>query len=384
MRYAIFSHLYFPHTGGVESFTHNLSHELVRSGNEVLIVTMRIDNSPEYEKQEDDVEVLRLPCYPLMSGRLPWTRHSAAYRALFKQALAWKADRVLVNTRFYPHSVEGLKYAHKLDAPAVLLDHGSAYLTVGTSGVDKILAAFEHAITAIGKLYRPTFAGISVRSAQWLETFGIATKIVIPNAIDADGFRSSASQRDFRKELGISQADMLVVSVGRLEPEKGSLQLAKAARRFQHEQQAVHFAIAGEGSLRGELEAVSGSNFHLLGNIGSADLARLLLSADVFCLPSRSEGFCTSLLEASACSLPSIITDVGGARELIPSREYGWILPNQSGESVAQAISSVMKLSPSELASVGEKAYQLVRNSHTWSDTMLRLEEAYARQTTDK
>ena len=379
MRYTIFSHLYFPHTGGVESFTHNLSHELVRSGSEVLVVTMRTDNSPEYEKQKDGVGVMRLPCHSLMSGRLPWTRHSSAYRALFKQALAWKADRVLVNTRFYPHSVEGLKYANKLDVPAVLLDHGSAYLTVGASGIDKILAAYEHAITAIDKLYRPTFAGISARSAEWLETFNIDTKIVIPNAIDADEFRSSASQRDFRKELGIDQADMLVVSVGRLEPEKGGLQLAKAARHFECEQRAVHFAIAGEGSLRGQLTAVAGKNFHLLGNISSADLARLLLCADVFCLPSRSEGFCTSLLEASACSLPSIVTDVGGARELIPSREYGWILSGHSAESIVQAVSLAINLPRTELRSMGERNYQLVNSLYTWKNTTLLLENAYSR-----
>ena len=70
MRYAIFSHLYFPHTGGVESFTRSLADALVRSGDDVLVVTMRVDDSPEHEIQPNGVEVIRLPCHVKMDGRL--------------------------------------------------------------------------------------------------------------------------------------------------------------------------------------------------------------------------------------------------------------------------------------------------------------------------
>lgn len=375
MRYAIFSHLYFPHTGGVESFTRSLADALVRSGDDALVVTMRVDDSPEHEIQPNGVEVIRLPCHVKMDGRLPWTKHSSRYKVLFNKALSWKADRILVNTRFFPHSIEGLRYGKALDAPVVLLDHGSAYLTVGSAYLDKILAVYEHAITAIIKYYQPIFAGVSLKSLEWLKTFGIDASAVVPNAIDASVFCSQASQRNFKDELRLDSSTSLVVSVGRLEPEKGSLILERVASVFDGKN--VHFAIAGEGSLRSQLTASCPPNFHLLGNLTQDDLSRLLLDADIFCLPSRSEGFCTSLLEASACALPSIVPDFGGARELIPSCDYGWVLPDCETATFVDGLNSALALSRDALLEMGKKDQLLVRQTYNWNHSLSLLRSAY-------
>ncbi|MBP3885869.1 MAG: glycosyltransferase family 4 protein, partial [Olsenella sp.] len=317
--YAIFSAQYAPHVGGVESFTKNLAHELARAGNAVVVVTSRLDESPEVEVQADGVRIVRLPCHALMAGRLPIARRNARHRRLLESVASLGIDRVLVNTRFYEHSVDGLDFARRVGAPAIMLDHGSAYLTFGAGGlagglVDAAARAHEHLMTRRDLRRTPTFAGISRKSAAWLATFGIATDLVIPNAIDAPAFRAESSGRDFRAEFGVAPTERLVAYVGRLAGEKGPLELAAAARLLGG---GYRVLMAGDGVLRAALESDLPNNVCLLGNLGHPDLSALLSQADVFCLPTRSEGFCTSLLEAGAWGVPCVVPDVGGAREVL-------------------------------------------------------------------
>lgn len=339
--YAVFSAQYAPHVGGVESFTQNLAHELALRGDSVTIVTNRLDDAPEHETQDDGARVVRLPCLPLMDGRLPLSRATSRQRELLDEAARRGVDRVLVNTRFYEHSLLGLAFARNVAAPAVMLDHGSDYLTFGTSAaLDWLVRRYEHAMTRRDFRYRPTFAGVSDKSVEWLRTFGIDTPYVIPNAIDAAAFRRLSSERDFRLELGIKKSSTLVAFVGRLTPEKGAREAVEAARLMGD---GYQFLLAGEGFLRKDLESRLPDNAHLLGNLGHPDLSALLSQADVFCLPTRSEGFCTSLLEAGAWGVPCVVPDVGGAREVLCDQgvTHGRIIPARGPVTVAEAVSAV-------------------------------------------
>lgn len=334
--YAIFSARYYPEIGGVESFTQNIAHQLVLDGDRVTVISLCVSEAPPYEEQSDGVEVVRLPCRPLMGGRLPIARKGTEYLSRMSAASLKSVDRVLVNTRFYGHSIDGLRFARSVGAKAVVLDHGSAYLTLGGGAKDVAIKCYEHAMTAVDKSFSPTFAGISNFSARWLRTFGIKTDLVIPNAIDAASFRAEASGRAFRDELGLSSDQVLVVSVGRLSPEKGSRELIEAAALLGDN---VVVAIAGDGALRNELEATLPPNARLLGNLLHPDLSALLSQADLFCLPTRSEGFCTSLLEAGAWGLVPLMTHVGGTDEVMgqPVR-FGRLLSDMSASSIAAAV----------------------------------------------
>ena len=98
---------------------------------------------------------------------------------------------------------------------------------------------------------------------------------MLNNSIDARAFRESASNRDFRTQLGLGQDDFLVAFTGRLAPEKGVAQLAQAARLLDGTK--VHVLIAGDGVLREQLESGKASNLHLLGALRPEDVAALLL-----------------------------------------------------------------------------------------------------------
>lgn len=336
--YAIFSAQYLPHVGGVETFTANLAHQLVLGGDGVCVVTSARGDAPEVETQDDGVRIVRLPSIQLMGGRLPLSRHGSRERSLLSAVSSLGIDRVLVNTRFYGTSVTGLRFARDLGIPAVLLDHGSAWLTFGSvAALDAAAHAWERRMTARDVRLGATFAGISEKSAAWLSTFGIETSLVIPNAIDAPSFRAESSGRDFRSELGIPSDATLVAFVGRLAPEKGPERLLEAVRQLGETYACV---LAGEGALRPQLEHDLTVNTHLVGNLSHPDLSALLSQTDVFCLPTRSEGFCTSLLEAGAWGVSCVVPDVGGAREVLchDGHTFGAITSDREPSTMAEGI----------------------------------------------
>jgi glycosyltransferase involved in cell wall biosynthesis len=371
-RYVLFSARYAPEVGGVESFTAHLARELAEEGHRVTVVTSAIAAQPGVESQPDGVEVVRLPCRPLMGGRLPVPRKNALFKVLLARVEEARPDRVLVNTRFYGLSLVGLGLAQRIGAKAVVLDHGSAYLTLGNAAADVAIHVYEHVMTRRCCAYAPVFAGISSFSARWLRTFGIDTDVVIPNAIDAVAFREERSSRDFRQELGID-AQKLVVSIGRLTPEKGSRELVEAARIVGG---GFAFAFAGEGPLREVLERDLPQNVTLLGNLTHPDLSALLSQADLFCLPTRSEGFCTSLLEAGAWGLTPAMTHVGGTDEIMgdPVR-FGALLPSMDAQDVA---ASLMRLERDGSTGRIEALREHVETNCSWRASARALDRAFA------
>lgn len=378
-RYCLWSAHYAPHPGGIENYTERLARVLADRGNRVVVVTSNLYGGQSVVRQKDGVEVFRLPCRALMNGRLPIPRKNSAYRSLLADLDDIGFDGVLVNARFYGHSLEAMKFARRNGLKPVVLDHGSAYLTLGNVLFDAALAAYEQGVTALGKRYHADYYGVSRASARWLETFGIEALGVLPNAIDAEDFRESSSGRDFRAELGLLPETKLVATVGRVAPEKGMVQLVEAAKLF--ESDGVAFAIAGDGPLLNELKAKAPENMHFLGSLKGGDVSALLSQASAFCLPSRSEGFCTSLLEASAWGCPSVITHVGGVDELVPDERFGVILPDAKPQTIVEGLAKVL-----HEANTSEERRRLItahlENGYGWNSAAESLVEAFDRAAT--
>lgn len=375
--YCIFSALYFPHMGGVEKYTHNLARELAALGNKVIIVTNNTEGAPARESEGDDIEVFRLPCANVMNGRFPVTKHNAEAKELWRQIESRGVNRVIVNTRFYPLSLMGIQFAKRSGLTPILIDHGSAHLTVGSPAADVAIQSVEHFMTNRVKRNQVRYFCVSKKSLEWIEHFGIEGEGVLNNSIDAHAFRSCASDRDFRSELSIPEGAFTVAFTGRLAPEKGVAQLAAAAELMKDTQ--AHFLIAGNGVLMDELAANAPSNLHLLGALSTEDVAAMLCQCDAFCMPTRSEGFSTSLLEAASCGLALITTDVGGVDELIPTSEYGRILKSPDPQAIAEAVRELG--TNRELCRIlGRNAQQLTETEFTWKNTALKAEEAFDRQ----
>ena len=368
--YCIFSANYLPNIGGVEKYTQNLAFALEGLDKTVIIVTNNCFDLLSHENISPNISIYRLPCYPLFNGRFPLPKKNTKYKKLLKQLNKEKIDYVSINTRFYPHTFTGVKLAESKDIKPIVVDHGSAYLTFGNSFIDIFVRAWEHFVTALLKRHDIDFYVVSKAGLRWLTNFKITGKGVLNNSIDAKFFHAQSSQRDFRNELGLAESDFIVSFIGRFIPEKGIIPLTEAAKQLQSHTD-IHFLFAGDGVLKKTIEEYQLSNVHLLGKIDSNDVAALLETSDCFCLPTRSEGFSTSLLEAAACETTSIITHVGGVDELIPTDEYGVIIGDTSPEIISKAILELYD-NPELNKKMAKKIYERVVNDFSWEKTAER------------
>ncbi len=153
------------------------------------------------------------------------------------------------------------------------------------------------------------------------------------------------SRSTFREELGIADHDVLIVAVGSLYPVKGHSDLLEALRlvldRSNHPS-SIHLVIAGrEGSasqgLRHRAETlVLTDSVHILGH--RDDIPNVLAGADIFCLPSLSEGFPLALIEAMGSATAIVATSVGGVPTAIRDGIDGILVPPGNPLALATAL----------------------------------------------
>lgn len=364
--YAIFSALFAPSMGGVENYTAHLAERLAVAGNRAIVVTSRLDGRPAWEHLPSGVEVVRLPARVLLDGRLPLPRWNDEYRDLLARLAAIPFDGVIVNTRFYGLSLAGMRFAREKGIAPVLIEHGSAHLVFGNALFDWIVRGYEHGITQILKRYRPQCYGVSAKSEEWLEHFGLSSMGLLNNAIDAAEFREASSGRDFRGELGLTDDNVVIAFVGRLLPEKGIEAFLDAAEELRGD--SVAFVVAGSGPLESEIIRRSLVNVRFVGKLARSDVSALLQASDALCLPSRSEGFATALLESAACGTLALSTDVGGCAELLGEDAPLLLLQEPSGSEVARGVRWVVT-HRGEAHAMGERMRERAERSFTWDAT---------------
>jgi len=124
----------------------------------------------------------------------------------------------------------------------------------------------------------------------------------------------------------------------------------------------VDFLIAGDGDRRAHLEAAAAergltARVRFLG--WRTDLAALYAATDVFVLTSRNEGTPVALIEAMACGVPGVSTDVGGVRDVIVGPDVGLLAPFGDAGALADAVAGLLA-SPVRRREMGARARQAV------------------------
>lgn len=151
---------------------------------------------------------------------------------------------------------------------------------------------------------------------------------------------------------------LCVTTVGNIRRVKGHDIFIRAAATIVTQFPGTLFSIAGEVLDREyfrELQALVHDleledNFHFVG--GVADTRKFLADADIFVLPSRSEGFSNAIIEAMAACLPVIATDVGGNAEAVLDGVTGVVIPSEDHAALAAAIARLL-LDPAKAAEMG-------------------------------
>ncbi|MFL6577226.1 MAG: glycosyltransferase, partial [Povalibacter sp.] len=182
----------------------------------------------------------------------------------------------------------------------------------------------------------------------------------IPNGIDLSRWSSSGEPRDsIRQRLELPQG-LLITYCGRLSRAKGLPRLLQVWSRLAPRHIHAHLVLVGGGdrspdNCESELRDIVRSSgletrVSFIGQV--EDVTDYLRASDVFVLPSDSEGFGLSLIEAMAVGLPSVSTAVGVAPEVITDGETGWLVPPRDATALENAIETALN-SRERWASIG-------------------------------
>lgn len=169
---------------------------------------------------------------------------------------------------------------------------------------------------------------------------------LIYNGVDPEAF-SGAPASGLKEELGLPQNATVVVSIGNVRPAKGYEYLIDAAVTMAERNPNVHFVVVGhqKEKLFNELKSRAAGapqqpNIRWLGF--RQDVANILRQADIFLLPSVSEGFSISTVEAMMAGVPVIATRSGGPEEIIDNGVSGTLVPVRDPLAIVDAIQKMM------------------------------------------
>jgi glycosyltransferase involved in cell wall biosynthesis len=202
---------------------------------------------------------------------------------------------------------------------------------------------------------------------------------VVPNGVDVEDFRPDEGTRAaIRQELGLSD-EFLWLAAGRLEAVKDYPTLLHA---FVNVPAHARLVIAGAGSQLSELCRLTASlgperRVRFLGF--QPDIKPWMRAADGYVLSSRWEGLPVGLMEAGACALPSVATDVPGSREVIVRGRTGSLAPSVSSVALARTMTAMVRSSPHERRTMGNLARLHVTQRFSLEAMLDRWEKHYRR-----
>ena len=225
--------------------------------------------------------------------------------------------------------------------------HPSLVATAHLRDIMKLSRAAISDLNATRQLLAVSKATLAFHVGQGLDDFVGA---VIHNGIDVDAFavERSAGLR-IRRELGIPEDAIVLLTVGQIGLRKGLDTLAEVAQRLAELRPGIHWLLAGERFSQKaesvEFEAQVLRDFSVCGpavklhRLGyREDIPDLMRASDLLVHGARQEPLGRVLLEAAASRLAIVATDVGGTGEIITSGESGLLAPVDSSEAITAAI----------------------------------------------
>jgi 1,2-diacylglycerol 3-alpha-glucosyltransferase len=362
LRIGLFTDTYAPQVNGVSISLQLVSEGLQRRGHQVTIFAPRI---PGYK--DDQPGVVRLPS-------LKYLNDPPIYVAVLGTPRStWSLTR---------------KHFDVLHAHSPLTVGLLAYFTASTKNLPLIytyhtsITDYTHYLKVIGG------TGVIRHAARWFSTTSTnlgdqivvpspkfqrllleqkVTKpiVTIPNGIDLSNFKTAKNPTSFRNKLGLKPDAQILLSVGRVDPEKRLDFLIDAFARMANQIPEAQLVFAGDGSARKKLEAHAANTnvndrIHFLGMVNRAELPDLLHDASIFLSASTTEVHPISVIEAIASSLPLVAVQDEAFEGMIVENENGHLTP-LNVDVFSQTLVKLLS-DPEKLKRYGKRSAELSEN----------------------
>jgi N-acetyl-alpha-D-glucosaminyl L-malate synthase BshA len=341
MKVCILGH-YPPHIGGVSSHTYLLSQELVERGDDVIVLTYPHPNIHDL----NGVHVETAPTINIKGLRGFFFFITATIKLI---SITRKYDVDLIHAHYIlPPGLIAILSNHFTRKKTAVTVHGSDINILASNPILRILIKYvlkkTDYIAVVNELIKEKVSKLNID--------GVENKIkVTPNAVDVQKYNPQ-TVTTFIQDMNLNPHKPLILCVGNLVHQKGLKYLLKAKKLLKNNAQLV---MVGDGPLMMDLREIVEK--HDIDDViftgARRDVFNIMPAADIFVLPSISEGLPITLLEAFASGLPAVATNVGGIPGLITS-EVGLLVEPGDSAALAEALDQI--LSDDELRQEMRKA----------------------------
>ena len=378
IKLCIVTHTFLPHVGGIERVVNEQSKRLLQKNFDPTVVTNRIGTPKHYV-----VDGVNVECYESLNTGfrlgIPYSIPTVPSFGTFLKAV--KSSKI-VHAHGHPYltSLIAAKLAKRYKKPLVLTQHNT-------------FIEYESFFDNVERLNDLVVGKETLKDANKIITVSNATKDyvlslgakpkkveVMYNGVDLVRFRPLAGKKEeMRKKLGIPQNSKVVITVRRLVFKNGVDTLIECANIAVKKNPNITFLVVGKGpdqssvQIRAQQLGIE-NNFRLTGFVKDEDLPIYYNTADFFVLPSKSgEGLPLVALEAMACGLPVIATDVGGIREVLMEK-WGKLVAANHPELLAKA---VLEFANEDFSSRRKELRAFMEEKFSWDKNVERLVEIY-------
>ncbi len=370
---------YYLQESGVTSVIAEMSRELLKQGLSIGILTTdafcqkgRPSTGEMLESRHGELTIYTFKVFQGLIGHKVY---------LPRDSFFWKARRIvesydLVHLHEF-RSIQNILVAdccRSLGVPLVLQPHGTMTL-LSRNKLDKSL-----------KMLFDTFWGKRIlNSADKIVTLndfeksqfelrGLAQKVkIIPNGVDLDEYDHLPPKGSFKKKYGIGKNEKMILYVGRIYWVKGVDVLMEAFKiAVQSERNFnMKLVIVGrdDGYARTLAQLARESDLTekvlITGPVSADDKLAAMVDADVVALPSRSEGFPMTLLEAYAVGRPVVTTNIGAFRSLVLRDVNGLSVEVGNAEQLSQTILFLLR-NEERARKMGQNGRQLVERKFSF------------------
>ena len=310
--------------GGTEVAAYNLAVQMRNRGHHINVFTTAIDRRNSVE-QDNSMTIYRYGTN---------FRIASANFSLGLLNGPQKTDLDIVHAHYnMPYAdYSAMKYSTKKNVPLVLTYHADAPETGGSSLRNRLQAFYNRHILpqVLNHAYIIiTTSNAYIDQSKFLANYRQKIKVV-PNGINLDEFQIKISKEECREKLDLDGDKIIILFFGNLVQYKGLDVLLRAFTNIKDKYPDGQLLFVGRGPMRHELIRMS-KNLGVEGDIIFTGYVEEKLkylyykAADIFCLPSvnLTEAFGIVNLEAMACGLPIIASNLGGISDLVKENENG-------------------------------------------------------------
>jgi glycosyltransferase involved in cell wall biosynthesis len=351
--------------------------EMVKRGHEFSVITMHWRDQSVPEDFGDKIEVHRIkPFYVFQSIRYPIPN-------------VFELDS-LIRKIINEYSPDVVIYSHMAFLTALPVLWFKKVPSVVTTDCFPGISWFygDKRVDFVGRLYTKIIMKRMIKSSNGLQLFNskllddeksVSVKfknvLICSTGVDTDTFRPG-DRLEARNKLNLSGRDVVILYVGRMDLVKGVNYLIEAAKVIVQKYKRVKFILVGDGGLRREYEILADSFNNIIFLGWRNDIPELMRMADIFVLPSLSEGVPNVVMEASSSGLPVIASDVGGVSQLITNQETGILIRSRDKDALVSAICKLVE-EPLFAENLGKKGRTRMIKNYSWGIICEKLEKYY-------